>query len=429
MHKRNGSTEVYAFLCLIIDKKMIMRKLNLLFSFWAMGMLVMTSCSKDNDSPVNSPVEKTSEFSNQRTPNNGISRTIPSDLGEVYTKNFNRYTKVTTPNGGAIHIVAQSNISDEQIIRCKGILQHYLTNYPDSQYGADKSAVANKMAENKAILCLLNGQDDGSNPVGNKVTGQPLYQNEIQVEGHSWYMNQNYEHRDAAFEEILHFVHDNGIGIDGANGTSGVLPAYQAEIRAAQKNALFNNLWAIGQDDWIKEITAENSLSQEYFASVVDAYYGLWGAFTESATNGMWGFYVGKIREDLKTDDPMGYELMNNKFFHPYLTYNAQISASLNGNFSLKFDASKPYTYHSRYLKDVILLGKNNNTITVNEMDNNITGNSGTNTVIFSGKSSEYTIKTSDGTTTVRDKTKGRDGLNTLSKIEQLQFTDKTIAL
>ncbi len=52
----------------------------------------------------------------------------------------------------------------------------------------------------------------------------------------------------------------------------------------------------------------------------------------------------------------MGYAIMDNKFFQPYITYNAQISASLNGNFSLKFDKSKPYTNHSRYLKDVTLL-------------------------------------------------------------------------
>ncbi|PIE77474.1 MAG: hypothetical protein CSA15_12780, partial [Candidatus Delongbacteria bacterium] len=100
--------------------------------------------------------------------------------------------------------------------------------------------------------------------IGNQVTGQPLYQNEIQVEGHSWYMNQNYQHRDAAFEEILHFVHDNGIGVDGNGTFRGALPAYQKEIKAAQKNALANNLWGIGQDSWIKELTKENSLSQEY---------------------------------------------------------------------------------------------------------------------------------------------------------------------
>ncbi len=252
-------------------------------------------------------------------------------------------------------------------------------------------------------MCLLNGQDDGSNPVGKKVNGQPLYQNEIQVEGHAWYMNQDYEHRDAAFEEILHFVHDNGIGVDGQNTLPGAAPAFQAEIRAAQQNALSNNLWGIGQSDWIKELTRENSLSQEYLASVVDSYYGLLGAWTESRTHGMWGMYVGKTREDMQTDDPMGYALMDNKFFHPCITYNDRIDASFNGNFSLKFDSSKPYTHHSRYLKDITLLGSNNNSVTVNELDNSITGNSGENTVIFSGVSDEYSVVTDKGITRVTE--------------------------
>lgn len=407
-----------------------MKKVILVIGFMALSVLAI-SCSNDEDTPLNPPTEKpTDPITGKTTPqDNGITKKLPSKLGSIYTKNFNRYTKVTTPNGGSIHIVAQNKITDEQIIRCRSVLQFYLTNYPGSKYGADKSAVANKMAENNSILCLLNGQDDGSNPVGNKVTGQPLYQNEIQVEGGSWYMNQNYEHRDATFEEILHFVHDNGIGVDGNDEFRGVLPAFQKEIRTAQKNALSNNLWGIGQESWIKELKAENSLSQEYLASVVDVYYGLWGAFTESTTNGMWGFYVGKTRKDMKTDDPMGYALMINQFFQPYLTYNAQISASLNGNFSLKFNSSKPYTYHSRYLKDITLLGKNNNTVTVNEMDNNITGNAGTNTVIFSGKSSEYTVKTDNGVTTVTDNKSNRDGKNILSKVEKLQFVDKTVDL
>lgn len=361
--------------------------------------------------------------------NNGIETTLPSGLDSVYStaNKFNRYTKVTAPNGKPIHIVAQDQLTNEQIIRARSVLEFYLTNYEGSLYGSDKSAVANKMADNGAILALLNGAD-GENSIGEQVTGQPLYYSEIQTEGGSWYMNQNYEHRDATFEEILHMVHDTGIGVDGNSSFVGALPAYQSAIRTAQQNALTNNLWGIGQTSWIKELTQENSLSQEYLASVIDSYYGLWGAYTESSTNGMWGFYVGKDRADEQKDDPMGYALVG-QFFHPYLTYNARIDASLNGNFSLKYDASKPYTNHSRYLKDVTLLGSNNNSVTVNELDNNITGNSGSNTVIFTGSSTEYSISSSNGVTTITDITANRDGANTLTGVEKAQFSDKTLDL
>lgn len=398
-----------------------MKNSVLTLSILILSFLSIVSCNKDDETP-NIPIGTANT-------DLGIENTIPSNLGNIYTNNFNRYTSVITPNGGNIHIVAQSNLTEEQIVRCRSILGHYLKNYPGSQFGEDKSGVANKMAENNAILCLLNGQDDGNNPVGDQVTGQPLYQNEIQVEGHSWYINQNYEFRDAAFEEILHFVHDNGIGVDGANTMPGAAPEFQAEIRSAQQNALSNNLWGIGSASWIQELTQENSLSQEYLASVVDSYYGLWGAWTESSTHGMWGLYVGKDRADIQVDDPIGYELMDNKFFHSYLTYNARIDSTFDGNFSLKFEASKPYTNHSRYLKDVTLLGSNNNGISVNELNNSITGNTGTNKVVFSGIASEYEISTSNETTTVTDNLANRDGTNTLINIEQIQFTDQTIDL
>lgn len=398
-----------------------MSKLILLFGVFSFCIVSTISCSKKDNEETN-PINETIV--------NGISNIIPKSLGNVYSlsNKFNRYTSIKAPNGGNIHIVAQDKLTNEQIIRCKNILTHYLANYPNSKYGANKSAVANKIAENKAVLCLLNGQDDGSNPVAQKVNGQPLFQNEIQVEGGVWYINQNYEHRDAAFEEILHFVHDNGIGVDGPNSSPGAAPEFQKEIRAAQKNALSNNLWGIGSQNWIKELTQENSLSQEYLASVIDSYYGLWGAWKDSATHGMWGLYVGKTRDDIKKDDAKGFELMNKKFFHPYLTYNARIDPSFKGNFSLKYNSSLPYTHHSRYLKDITLLGENNINVTINELDNIIKGNTGINTIVFSGKFSDYII-TKGESVIVKDKIENRDGTNTLIKVEKLKFTDQIINL
>ena len=382
-------------------------------------LLFIFSCSNDNSE--NQPI-------GQANPELGIENIIPSNLGKEYSANFNRYTKVVTPNGGKIHIVAQSNLTDEQIVRTRSTLEHFLKNYPGSEYGVNKSELANKMAENGAILTLLNGQDDGNNPV--EVNGQALFENEIQVEGHPWYINQDYNnHRDATYEEILHLVHDYGIGIDGHNSFPGAMPKYQSEIRQAQKNALSTNLWGIGADKWINELTDENSLTQEYLAALIDSYYGLWGGWTDSNTHGMWGIYVAKTRNEIFLEDPVGGEIMNNKFFHPYLTYNARIDSSFIGIFSLKFDSSKPYTNHSQYLRDITLLGNNDTAVYINQLDNNITGNKGTNTVIFNGNSSEYTIDITDIETSVTDKVSNRDGINILKGIEKIKFTDQTIQL
>ena len=382
-------------------------------------LLFIFSCSNDNSE--NQPI-------GQANPELGIENIIPSNLGKEYSANFNRYTKVVTPNGGKIHIVAQSNLSDEQIVRARSTLEHFLKNYPGSKYGNNKSELANKMAENGAILTLLNGQDDGNNPV--EVNGQALFENEIQVEGHPWYINQDYNnHRDATYEEILHLVHDYGIGIDGHNSFPGAMPKYQSEIRQAQKNALSTNLWGIGADRWINELADENSLTQEYLAALIDSYYGLWGGWTDSNTHGMWGIYVAKTRNEIFLEDPVGGEIMNNKFFHPYLTYNARIDSGFNGIFSLKFDSLKPYTNHSQYLKDITLLGNNDTSVYINQLDNNITGNKGTNTVIFNGNSSEYIIDITDIEISVTDKVSNRDGVNILKEIEKIKFTDQTIEL
>lgn len=355
---------------------------------------------------------------------------VPEELSDIYSLElgFNRYTAVIAPNGKAIPILAQYEITDEQMVRARSILEHYLTNYPDSKYGADKSVVANKMANNGARLMLLNGYDDGRNPAL-ELDAQPLYHDEIQVEGGNWYIKQDYEHRDASYEEILHLIHDYGIGVDGYATFYGVLPAYQAEIRQAQRNALTNNLWAANEEfnEWVEELEEENSLTQEYLASVIDSYYGLWGAWDDDNL-GMWGGYIAKTRADIYTKDPIGAQLMDNKFFHPYFTYNARIDAEFNGNFSLKFDANKSYTHHAQYLKNITLTGNRPSGVVVNQYDNKVTGNMATNRVIFSGDSSEYKIvKQGDSRVIVEDLIEDRDGVNQVQDIEQLVFTDRVI--
>ena len=354
---------------------------------------------------------------------------VPETLGRRYRANFTRYTKVTAPNGKPIHIVAQSQITNEQIVRCRGILEHYLLNYPGSRYGSDKSGVADSMANNGAVLLLMNGRDGPFNkPLA---PGQPLYREEIQVEGGEWYVKQDYENRrDAAFEEILHLVHDYGIGVDAPRALPGAAPAFQKEIRAAQVHALENGLWPVstGQDGgWTKELTREGSLTQEYLASLIDSYYGLWGAWPEPY--GMWGEYIAQTRADIPVKDPKGHALLDNTFFHPYLTYNARIDAGFQGTFSLRFDPGVPYSHHSRYLQDVTLLGSNDTNVRVNELHNRITGNSGVNTVIFSGNRDEYRVETTQGVSIVTDGTPARDGITTVDHIERLQFADQTISL
>lgn len=365
---------------------------------------------------------------------------MPASAPSAYS-NFPLYTKVITPNGGAIHIVAQNQISTGQIVRAREVLRMFLTDIPGSEYGVSKGDVANQMAANDAILILVNGtHSEGNEP---NLPAQPLYQNEMQVEGHSWYMNQNYDHRDATYEEILHLVHDTGIGVDGANTYPGVRSAYQSEIRTATNNAIADNfqIWPLGARSdrgWYNNLSAENSLTQEYLASLIDSYYGLWGAWTRSTTNGMWGEYISKTRSEITTEDPMGWALLP-KFFPDHLTYEARIDSSHTGTFTMAFDAAKPYTNHSQYLLKARLVGTNNSHLTGNSQANTLTGNQGNNildgaagddTAIFKGARANYTATDAGGgNISIVDGTAGRDGSDTLVGIEFVMFSDGTVSV
>ena len=72
--------------------------------FAALIFFSLFACKKENMTPT---------VPGTANPELGIENVIPSSLGSSYTTNFNRYTKVTTSNGGAIHIVAQNLITDE----------------------------------------------------------------------------------------------------------------------------------------------------------------------------------------------------------------------------------------------------------------------------------------------------------------------------
>ena len=339
---------------------------------------------------------------------------IPNHFPADIRNTFDRYTQVIPPNGKPINIYAQSNISDAQIIHARNTLVFFLTDVPNTTYGADKSAVANKMGENEATLLLLNGSD-GKNETPD-IDGQPLYETELVVPGSAAYINNDYaNHRDATFEEILHLVHDTGIGVDGKDTLPGALPDFQANIRAATNNAIANNfqIWPLNAasdpeaKSWFEELSQENSLSQEYLAAVVDSYYGLWGAFQET-DGGMWGEYIAKTRADIETKDPMGADLMK-QFFSPFLTYDAQLDASLEGTFTMTFDANIPYTHKSQYLLHATLTGNNNANLTGNDQNNQLTGNSGNN--VINGGLGDDTIDGGLGD----DEIKGGGGDDTLT--------------
>ena len=356
-----------------------------------------------------------------------------SGLDRVYRRNYDKFIPYMVPDGGQVLLVATDGMSDEQLLRAYNILDFYLTDVPGSKYGADKTAVANAMAENGAVLVMPGGAD-GDSPISERaLEGQPLYALEFPIEGSPAYINNDYEQRDAGFEEIFHMVHDYGIG---TRYTPGALSSsYQVEVAEATNHALTNALWGIETDGyvtkWVSELAEEGSLQQEYMAAILDSYYGYWGAWSEGE-GGMWGIYVAKTRGDVEQLDPMGAALIP-QFLSTTVTYMARIDPSFEGTFDMSFDPDRPYTNKSQYLVKARLLGDQPSGLSANDHDNILIGNAADNAIDGKGGTDvvQYSVASTDVSITAntnRLTINGPDiGTDTLHNIEILRFTDRDV--
>ena len=367
---------------------------------------------------------------------------LPQSVSASVRNRFNRYTKILAPNGNPIHLLAQSNVSDAHLLRARRIMAFYLADFPGSQYGADKSAVANHMANQNACFTYCNSEQSFESAMDSSFGDldlfvQPLWVAESPLPGSVDY-NDN-DPRDAAFEEIFHLVHGGGI--------QPVLTAYQSELVAAAGLGWNNGSGGVWTPDLetYQEWAAEGSVSHEYIISVIDVYYGYW-AYNYSPGNYV-SFddeYQVNRRQDLAARDPAGLAVLV-KFLPPYLGYREVIDPGFSGVFKLIRDPALDYTHKSRYLDHAELTGSNGSGLIGNERDNELWGNSGdnsftgsggndqlngqngTDTAVYSGARSEYTLSIANGIVTVEDTLPDRDGTDTLEQMELLQFSDGSV--
>ena len=344
-------------------------------------------------------------------------------------KGFIRYTQVVAPNGGIIPIFAQDKISDEQLIRARNILRFFLTNAPDTTLGTDKSAVANSMADNGAVLMMPNGEHrEGREP---NLDAQPLYESETQVEGHDWFMTNNYNHRDAAFEEIFHLVHDAGIG----TYMQGALPDYQTDLLSEANSAIEDGRWGIAVeesvDDWLEDLRREDSLAQEYIVSVLESYYGFWSAW--DGGGGMWGIYIAGDRDEVHQLDPRGQQLIED-FLPPMIHTEFRMHPELDQDFYMSLNPDLVYTHRSQYYLFMTLTGTNDvglfgndesNTLRGNVGNNVLDGVGGENTAIYCHPREDYNISIEQESQSRHViSLHGPEGEDTLLNIDWIHFAD-----
>jgi hypothetical protein len=360
---------------------------------------------------------------------------LPKELGKTLSGLFSKYTKHLAPNGKPIHIFAQSGVSDLQLVRAREILRYHLTDAPGTQYGHDKTALANRMADVRATLIYTDTEikSFATRPIlrDSELRIQDLYATESPVEGSYEYLHNKAKPghrftRDASYEEIMHLVH--------AKGLEEVLPEFQKEIVEAEQAAVKAGKYLYGRP-----------ASHEYIITGFDIYFGLWDHNPQGDGKSFGNEYPFHTRAEMKAGDPALDGLVE-KFWPGYLTYNAYIDPSFEGTFSTILDQDAEYTHKSQHLLNIILTGKNNSNILGNDQDNRLTGNDGNNLIIggkgndliaggegkdtaeFSGSSTEYEIKEAGNKVIVKDTFPGRDGEDELADIEFLKFKDQKLA-
>jgi len=361
---------------------------------------------------------------------------LPKELGKTLNGLFSKYTKHLAPNGKPIHIFTQSGVSDLQVVRAREILKYHLTDAPGTQYGRDKAAIANRMADVRATLIYTDTEikSFASRPILrlSKLKIQDLYATESSVEGSYEYIHNQAKpgghfSRDASYEEIMHLVHGKGL--------EAVLPEFHKEIVEAENVAVAAGIYKYGQP-----------APHEYIITGFDIYFGLWEHDPQGNGKSFGNEYPFHTKEEMKAGDPALYGLVE-KFWPKYLTYEAYIDPSFEGTFSMVRDPGTPYTFKSQYLVNVHLTGKNDSGILGNDQDNRLTGNDGDNLIIggkgndiidggagedtagFSGLFGEYQITREGPKTIVTDTVPGRDGRDELVNVEILRFKDKTLRL
>ena len=416
-----------------------MQKNNI--SAYLIGSFLFFSCAVSNFAHAQAVTLPDIDISGSA---NGVV-SLPENTPAVFSDVFSKYTKVVAPNGKPIHLLAEAGWAEDQIVKARNVMEFLLTDFPGSQYGSNKTSIANAMSDRKATMVLFNTSETlregmrGGLRSATDLSMQDLRANENPWEGSEDYMN--HITRDASYEEIWHLIHDYGV--------MPTLPEMIAELKTANDAAAID-----GWRGWPDDEPSEHH--NEYMGVLIDNYFDTWavhpkkyegrdirpGSIPEGHSHH--GRYYANSRSRMKELDLLGYDAIS-RFLPPYLTYTPELPVDFEGTFSIKFDKAQAYTYKSQHLRSVVLRGTGDANLTGNGHVNALTGNAGDNllkggggddrlngnkgedTAVFSGEYADYTVTHHEGYVTVRDERVNRDGCDSLTGIEFLQFSDRKV--
>ncbi|QDV09814.1 hypothetical protein Poly30_53740 [Planctomycetes bacterium Poly30] len=366
---------------------------------------------------------------------------LPASVDDRIEAVFARYTQFTAPNGSRIHFLSQAGVSDDLLIRTRGLVRQHLFDVPGTTLGADKSAAVNRASARSATFVLYENAASYDDLDADVIAFKAMFGDRlgdldastIVQEGSSSYAQPSPAF-DPSIGATARFALEQGI--------SGGIPAFQTALDAATTNAVTMSIYTPNGS------TPAAEIDDEYLALALATYYGLFGHDPNgNGTSGLSQEYAVLDRADMQTADPMMFALIED-FFRPNHRYSAFLDTTFAGEFEMAFDIAIPYTYRSQYLERVGIRNPATTRINGNDLNNIFLGNTlgstfegkggddvidaqaGTDIAIMSGPRAEYTITNlGNNVFEVADSVGGRDGTDQLRAITQVMFTDMTITL
>jgi hypothetical protein len=358
---------------------------------------------------------------------------LPGTVHPTITNVFDRYTKITADNGNPIHFLIHANVSNAKVAHARRILEQHMTDVPGSTYGSDKRALRESMGNLRATMMFfptIDSLENGGPQVDQFLDDyeaplQDLLGDEIILPGSVRYVGPNPE-RDASYEELVHLMHGYGL--------IPTMPALQRQIESAASHAVSAGLYSPPPGLPAADIPFE------YLAFTMETWYGMWAHEPNN------GEYVFSSRLEMEAGDPNIVSILEG-FFPPFHSHRAEVVATFSGTFHAREASNLEYSFKSRYLNHVELLGTANTALRGNREDGTLVGNSGNNrmqgaggqdhldgqagfdTGDYIGPQADYGVYLMDGILTVEDTVPNRDGLDRLVNFEQLQFIDGAVQL
>ncbi|CDT80207.1 conserved exported hypothetical protein [Vibrio coralliirubri] len=203
---------------------------------------------------------------------------ISNTTGELLTNGIKQRTCVEA-HGYKIPLLIEDkskNNSEAKVAHVKNIMQYYLDSFP--------AEVTKAIYDSKATMGFFYDEDWADGP--NREAGEYLeenyrFQDLFATETTDTTTDENkpdlVTQRDAAFEEIIHFVHDYGVmnlAVQSSSSKWGVMQKELDELN--EKAILAGSYFPNGKDSTIVEADLDaESYDQEYLAYSLYAYYDL----------------------------------------------------------------------------------------------------------------------------------------------------------